>query len=402
MKPTLFLLLAAVLATGNPLYADNEGDPHPWFTTSPDRRTMFKMVPARFEEKGDDYVKIRDAEGHAYSMDQDGTLKELWKVHGWFTWQGYLASDGKHFVRMGPWASDQENLSDLAIAFYQQGNLLKEYRVNELIQNREAISFSVSHYQWQPEIQTKPNGFDSEEESFSLVTADKSIYIFDIKTGGILRKERDSGAKSSREVWQEQKQAAETKGKALFAACSFQSDYEKAFEISEVSASEGKISGVWFDNPHWTAHLKPKRSFSLPCLAEPVYPIDNNGRLQSSITPEDIEAAFEKALQHPYVVALQKQEQVEGIRLRPTADRLHWNTPELSEWMESAKGHPPSPEGLKDWAYLIVDCKPHEYRSFYLNTRTGEVLHEQNPEGFQLHSLDVNGAEIPLKIPPSN
>ena len=65
----------------------------------------------------------------------------LWTVQ-WCAQAVHLSRDGRYLARMGPWAS---SASDLAIAFYDRGRLLKEYAVKDLVADTESLPRSVSH-----------------------------------------------------------------------------------------------------------------------------------------------------------------------------------------------------------------------------------------------------------------
>ena len=130
--------------------ADSPATPRPWVATSEGGDFFFKMVPPKWKEEGDSYVVEREPFGVTYEISEDGEFKEVWRTEGWYTFEGYLSEDGRYFVRFGPWASDQENHTDLAIAFYDRAKLLKEYQVKELIRKPDLLEDSVSHYMWRP------------------------------------------------------------------------------------------------------------------------------------------------------------------------------------------------------------------------------------------------------------
>jgi hypothetical protein len=206
MKCLTIIVLVVCIAMKTTVIADSVGPQVPWVKTSKDGRYMFKMVPEKSQFVGEKLNVERDAFGVAYEITEGGELKELWRTKGWYAFEGYLSEDGRYFVRFGLWAEDQEKHTDLAVAFYDQGKLLKEYQVRELIKNPKLLQNTISHYFWRPEIQTKPNGFN--EEGFHLVMIDKTTYSFDFKTGKIVATEKDEGAKSCIEIEKEKKAAA--------------------------------------------------------------------------------------------------------------------------------------------------------------------------------------------------
>jgi hypothetical protein len=95
-----------------------------------------------------------------------------------------------------------------------------------------------------------------------------------------------------------------------------------------------------------------------------------------SLTPQEINSAFEMAFKHPFVSNRFKDGGATGVRLRIQGDRLHWNTPELQEFIEKITGEKPNEDKLGHWAYFIIDDEERNYTSIYLNTKTGEIIDE--------------------------
>lgn len=236
--------LACLTGLSPRLHADQEAPPVPWVMTTEKGcdRFFFKMVPPRWRlivdqseaakrkraedpfaghyslitedtfSRGPGWVKESAPYGVAYEITATGDFKELWRVDGWYTFKGYLSEDGRYFVRMGLWASDLQHHTDLAIAFYDRGTLLKEYAVKDLIRHPELLENSTSHYDWQPETQSMLNGFVG-EGGFHLVMIDKTVYTFDYRTGQILKTGLDASARSMRERVREEADATRKKTK---------------------------------------------------------------------------------------------------------------------------------------------------------------------------------------------
>lgn len=188
MKLPSLIVIAALTSMPMVLSADQPADPRPWVVTSEYGDFFFKMVPSKWKEEGDKFVVDRESCGVAYEISEDGDFKEVWRAEGWYTFEGYLSYDGRYFVRLGPWARDQEKHTDLAIAFYDRGKLIKEYQVKDLIRESDALEYSVSHYMWRPAIQSKPNGFYG--GTFHLVMIDKTAYSFDYESGEIITQKK--------------------------------------------------------------------------------------------------------------------------------------------------------------------------------------------------------------------
>jgi len=211
MNFPISIILAVFMALTIRGLADSPASPRPWVTVSKRGDFFFKMVPLKWKKRSDakdvlekdpfgnvreivdgEYVVEREPFGIVYKITEDGEFKEVWRTEGWYAFEGYLSEDGQYFVRFGPWASDQENHTDLAIAFYDRGKLLKKYQVKELIRKPDLLEDSVSHYMWRPATQTEPNGFYG--GAFHLTMIDKTTYRFDFKTGAIISREQGSAS----------------------------------------------------------------------------------------------------------------------------------------------------------------------------------------------------------------
>ena len=70
----------------------------------------------------------------------DGSLEPLWSVP-WYSFSVAVADDGEHLVRYGPWPS---STAELAVAFYRRGELIRAYRIDELVRSPEVLPRSVS------------------------------------------------------------------------------------------------------------------------------------------------------------------------------------------------------------------------------------------------------------------
>ncbi len=106
----------------------------------------------------------------------DGSTTPLWVVD-WYSFEVYPSSDGKHLVRMGPWAS---STAQMALSFYRNGQEMKEYRISDLIRDESKLQHSVSHFFWRSELQ-----FYDEKGLLFLKTRDDQTYRFSVETGQI-------------------------------------------------------------------------------------------------------------------------------------------------------------------------------------------------------------------------
>lgn len=393
MKIIPISILAGWLVMSVAVLADSPAPPRPWVVTSGSGSHLFKMVPAKWHEEGEKFVLDQEPFGVAYEIGDDGKFQEMWRTKGWYAFQGFLSDDGRYLAHYGPWASDSKKMTDVAVAFYDRGNLLKEHLVRDLIKEPDALERSVSHYMWRPAIQTEPNGFRN--KIFHLVMVDKTAYDFDCLTGEIIGISRDEGAKSGGEIWNEEKAKAKKKGRELFEKSSFHDAYTESFEISNIEFLNGSVGGCSVEGDPWLADLKPKKELKHQAEISVVFPIVDDKRIEASITTHDIMLALEEAFDHPFISKRFETGGATGLRLRVQGDRLHWNTPELIELLTKIKGSPPNESGLRVWAYLIIDAGNPQFTSIYLNTQTKEILGVDSSKWpYEPFLLDATGSLV--------
>jgi hypothetical protein len=200
MKP--FALLLACLMAITSLLADSPAPAVPLaFTSDSGSDVLFTMVPPKFDKS---YKVERDAFGVAYRVSADGSLKEIYRTKGWYSFQVFVSRDGRYIVRMGPWSVGHEPAKDdLAVAFYKDGKLLKEYSTAELVKDKSKVIATTSHYFWQApspvddgvseNMRLKIRLHLDYTNTFDLHTIDGLTYSFDVTTGKIKSAKKTKG-----------------------------------------------------------------------------------------------------------------------------------------------------------------------------------------------------------------
>jgi len=231
---------------------------------------------------------------------------------------------------------------------------------------------------------TDPHTFDDGFEIYTNVLG-KVVRTNPTDLGSRLRKwesiEVHPSSLEAKEEFKRQqikkKQLAQEKGVRLFEASSFKDAFKEHFSISNIEAPENTSThGVYFfTEPEWWATLLPKKSYPFPCQVRAIFQIKDNRKIEATITPHEIETAFDMCLSHPYVLNYITSNSVTGIRLRITGDRLHWDTPVLQEFLVELKGHKAETNELRNWARIIIDDEKDQLFSFYLNSKSGELIY---------------------------
>lgn len=113
----------------------------------------------------------------------NGSVDIIWDVNFYIHEQDlYILKDGIHFARKTNWPG-KGSFDQMAVQFYKNGELIKNYMISDLLKNKSKIVESVSHFMWL-------NDDYQENDELHLKTIDNHYYIFDIKSGDITNHER--------------------------------------------------------------------------------------------------------------------------------------------------------------------------------------------------------------------
>jgi hypothetical protein len=185
----LFVAIVAValFCAPSPAFADSPAPLISYKQVSPGGAYVFVMlgdprddsVPGRVPSR-----KIRQTYPASGLYPNDGSTVPLWTVD-WYAHKVDVASDGIHLVRHGPWAMAT---SDEAVSFFANGQLVRSYIVNWLVDDKSRLSRSVSHhFMWE-----SSNQFDDAHLEYTVQTVDGNTFTFDVSTGQIVSSNRPS------------------------------------------------------------------------------------------------------------------------------------------------------------------------------------------------------------------
>lgn len=137
MKPCPFLLVALVFLSSAAL-ADQEASNRTIVRSSEYGAYYAKSIPL------EDYGQEGVTRVYSVGTDEDTLLYE----YPWYAAEMYMGGSGDGtLVRFGPWARGREPHEDhLAIGFYRDGRVIREYSTLELANLGSGVSQSVSHY----------------------------------------------------------------------------------------------------------------------------------------------------------------------------------------------------------------------------------------------------------------
>jgi hypothetical protein len=182
------LFTLAALMHGRPAPADSPARPRPYKVVSPGGKYVLVMLsPPSFDQGAAYWIEpvakeIRDIR-RTYRQSglyrNDGSRVPLWTVD-WYADGVYVAPDGIHLVRFGPWPV---SLDEEAVSFFANGRLLHSYQIDELVDDPRQLPHSVSHFQW-----CKDSHFDDQRLEYTAWTHDGNRVVFDVRTGEIISK----------------------------------------------------------------------------------------------------------------------------------------------------------------------------------------------------------------------
>lgn len=191
-------LAVVCLIVTMPAFADSPAPRSSYKEVAPGGQFVFVMIaPSTVEvdvqrwneAKAADIREIRRVYNRSGMYRNDGSTKPLWTVD-WYAHSVDLFPDGVHLIRHGPWAwlrdARTPDLEVEAVSFFANGQLLRTYRVNELIDDPSRVRKSVSHYQWQED------GLVSGEFEYSISTLDGNRFVFDVRTGELITASREN------------------------------------------------------------------------------------------------------------------------------------------------------------------------------------------------------------------
>jgi len=177
--------------------------PYGYSKPTPDGRHLFVMLapPGWLDRMPDKYRDESRRLARTYPKSglypADGTTP-VWTVD-WYSFRTYPLSDAVHLVRLYadstftaqyianrlPKAEEERQLAARAVGFYANGELVREYRVNELVTNPEDLKHSMKHVIW-----IAGEALDRTGTMFVLNTQDQNQITFNALSGEILSRKK--------------------------------------------------------------------------------------------------------------------------------------------------------------------------------------------------------------------
>lgn len=191
MRKSLIALLVALCCSC--ARADEPIEPYPYVSASVNGKYYFKMLPPVFDRSGSSWKEVTPGSGTLFAVSAIGQDKPLWNTSGWYALYTFVSYDGKYLVRMGDWPVGEPSKEHLAIAFYENGKLIKSYSTIDILKNPSHAPHSVSHYQYLKQT----IGFRPYTYEFTIRTVEDIEYTFDVRNGNVIAEKPQSVNQSS-------------------------------------------------------------------------------------------------------------------------------------------------------------------------------------------------------------
>jgi len=140
--------------------------PKPFFSTDnhwrDDRMDLTRQLQAKYSASG------------LYLNDGSNTLR--WQM-AQYSWEVFVPSDGIHLASPAPWPTAA---SDNALSFYENGKLIRSYRVRDLVDLPWFLPGGHGHFEWDKDI-----NLDDTNGRLIVNTNHFDHYVFDMATGSI-------------------------------------------------------------------------------------------------------------------------------------------------------------------------------------------------------------------------
>ncbi len=138
---SIFVALALLFCVTSELFADSD----------------FTPIEGRaFASSGGKYFLILSPVGERqiswlwtmYQVDERGLFKEAWSRDGTYAREILIADDGAHIVCMETWPTGRPEKRTPIIAIYKENQLVKAVTLGDLVEDRDKLPSSTSHYRW--------------------------------------------------------------------------------------------------------------------------------------------------------------------------------------------------------------------------------------------------------------
>lgn len=161
-------LAVLMMLGGGTVFADSFDTPKPFEIWSEDGTKVFRWIPI---------PESKLAQAGLYRNDELVYSVENLPIMG-ETASSFLFSEDFRYLVFRPSVSQVA-----ALGFFDNGVLLRSYRIDELVRNMNVVTYSVTTASWE---NWSGRNLDTVSNTLTIVTLDDITYVFDITTGEII------------------------------------------------------------------------------------------------------------------------------------------------------------------------------------------------------------------------
>jgi len=165
---------------------------HSYEQLSPTGKYLFVML-AKGRNSGVSIDTLKKKYTHSGLYRIGAGKKALWTVN-WYAARVHVSSDGKYLVRVGRKAANsinkQPDMSQLALAFYENGKVLNKYLIEDLIQDPNRLAKSGDSFLWEKRI-----AFDDASGRLAVTLVTGQDVMFNVRSGKIISIKAGAGKK---------------------------------------------------------------------------------------------------------------------------------------------------------------------------------------------------------------
>lgn len=144
-----------------------------------------------------EFQTLNQPQYRKWSLIEKATKKVLYEVNGDFSSMSVLVGyDGKHLVMIDDFSESNAEEDPEVLQFFLDGKKIKSYKLSDLLGNTQNVVRSVSHFMWLANVFFPKITFNRSILSFTTLELTK--FTFDINTGEIIEKRRDTELEEQR------------------------------------------------------------------------------------------------------------------------------------------------------------------------------------------------------------
>ena len=178
------MVLVMSLLSWGVVFADEPPGQHDYTKEVGEEYIFVMLVEPSFGGHYELNESIRSTYSQSGLYRKNGSPEPLWTID-WYANQVDVSSDGKHMIRWGDYFMFYEQM---ALEFYENGQLIKSYAVNDLVASPESLPESVTYFYWK-----KDSSLNDEQKRLHVRTLNREEYTFDITTGEIVMSSSNTG-----------------------------------------------------------------------------------------------------------------------------------------------------------------------------------------------------------------